>query len=112
MAKINVLLLAALIGSSLWLVKTAYEARRVFAEIHRAEQEGLRLEGERTRLEAERQTQATTQSVERSARQRLAMRTVTPAVTMYEGQATATLIESKDPKKTPASGKPAAGAAR
>lgn len=119
MAKLNVLLLVAVIASALWLVKTAYDARRVFADIHRAEQDGLRLEGERTRLEAERQTQATTQSVERTARQRLAMRTVTPAVTMYEGQATPTLAPSKDPKaaKSPnaaasASLRPAAGAAR
>jgi cell division protein FtsL len=112
MAKLNVLLLVAVIASALWLVRTAYDARRVFAEIHRAEQEGLRLEGERTRLEAERQTQATTQSVERTARQRLAMRTVTPAVTMYEGQATATLAEPKGAKGAAVGGRPASGAAR
>lgn len=113
MARLNVLLLMAVIASALWLVKTAYDARRIFAEIHRAEQEGLRLDGERVRLEAERQGQATSRRVEATAREKLAMRTVTPAVTMYEGQATATLAPAKDGKGTlPAATKPAAGAAR
>ena len=43
MARLNVLLLMAVIASALWLVRTAYDARRLFAEIHRAEQEGLLL---------------------------------------------------------------------
>ena len=47
------------------------------------ESESLRLTGERSRLEAERQTAATNLRVERTARERLAMRTATPAVTMY-----------------------------
>ncbi|MEK8049376.1 cell division protein FtsL [Ideonella sp. DXS22W] len=114
MARLNVLLLMAVIASALWLVRTAYDARRLFAEIHRAEQEGLRLDGERVRLEAERQGQATSRIVERTAREKLAMRTVTPAVTMYEGQATATLAEPKTAGKAAAkpANAPASGAAR
>ncbi len=115
MGRLNLLLLAALIASALVLIRSAYDSRRLFAEIHRAEVEALRLNGERTRLEAERQAQATTLRVERTAREKLAMRTVTPAVTMYEGQATPTLVETKDPKAAKganASAKPAAGAAR
>lgn len=83
MSRLNVLLLLALIVSSLFLIRSAYDARRLFAEIHKSEVEATRLEGEFKRLEAERQAQATSLRVERTARERLAMRTVTPAVTMY-----------------------------
>lgn len=84
MTRLNLLLLAAVIASALFLVKTAYDARHLFTELHRADTEALRLDGERTRLEAERQLQATNLRVERTARERLKMATVTPAVTMYE----------------------------
>ncbi|HSW07491.1 cell division protein FtsL [Aquabacterium sp.] len=83
MTRINLLLLLAVIGSSLVLIRSAYDSRRLFAEIHRTELEASRLEGEYKRLEAERQAQATSLRVERTAREKLAMRTVTPAVTMY-----------------------------
>ena len=86
MTRINILLLLAVMASALLLVKTAYEARRLFTEIHRADVETLRLAGEQKRLEAERQLQATNLRVDRSARERLQMRTASPAVTMYEGQ--------------------------
>lgn len=83
MSRLNLLLLVALVASSLLLIRSAYGARRLFAEIHRAEVEAERLAGESKRLEAERQAQATSLRVERSAREKLAMRTVTPGVTMY-----------------------------
>ncbi|NRF71524.1 cell division protein FtsL [Aquincola sp. S2] len=83
MNRLNLLLLVAVIASSLLLIRSAYDARRLFAEIHKAESEALRLEGEYKRLEAERQAQATSLRVERTAREKLAMRTVTPAVTLY-----------------------------
>ena len=86
MTRWNILLLLALTASSLVMVKTAYDARRLFSEIHRAETEALRLEGDHRRLEADRQLQATNLRVERTARERLKMSTATPAVTMYEGQ--------------------------
>lgn len=83
MTRLNLLLLLAVIASSLVLIKTAYDARRLFAEMHRAEVEAQRLAGEHQRLEAERQIQATSLRVDRSARDKLAMRPVTPAQTMY-----------------------------
>ena len=84
MTRFNLLLLLALIASALVLVRASYDARRLFNENHRAETESLRLAGEHKRLEAERQLQATNLRVERSARERLKMRTATPAITMYE----------------------------
>lgn len=90
MTKFNVLLLLAVVGSALLLVSTAYDARRVFTDLHRADLEALRLQGEQKRLEAERQLQATNLRVERTAREKLRMATATPAVTMYEGRVAAT----------------------
>jgi cell division protein FtsL len=89
MTRLNLALLFAVIASALVLVNAAYDARRLFTEIHRAEVESLRLEGEHKRLEAERQLQATNLRVERTAREKLRMATATPAVTMYEGRAAA-----------------------
>jgi cell division protein FtsL len=83
MSRLNLLLLLVLVISSLFLIRSAYDARRLFADIHKAEVEAMRLDGEYKRLEAERQAQATRLRVERTAREKLQMRTVTPAVTMY-----------------------------
>ena len=83
MTRLNFALLLALIASAMFLVRTAYDARRLFAELHQAEVEASRLAGEAKRLEAEREAQATSLRVERTAREKLAMRTVTPAITMY-----------------------------
>lgn len=83
MTRLNVLLLLALIVSSLVLVKTAYDARRLYSEIDRAKNEQARLDAEYKRLEAERQAQATNLRVEKVARERLAMRLANPAVTQY-----------------------------
>lgn len=83
MSRVNMLLLLALIASSLYLVRTAYESRRLFNEIDRAKNEAARLDSEFKRLEAERQAAATHLRVERTAREKLAMRNATPAVTVY-----------------------------
>jgi cell division protein FtsL len=81
--RVNVLLAAGLIGSSLLLVNSAYETRRLFSALERAKAEQRQLESEYKRLDAERQVQSTHLRVERVARERLQMRTVTPAVTHW-----------------------------
>jgi cell division protein FtsL len=83
MTRVNLLLTLALLASALYLVRTAYESRRLFAELDRSRNEAARLDTEYKRLEAERQAAATHLRVERTARERLAMRTATPAVTLY-----------------------------
>ncbi|MEF7614865.1 cell division protein FtsL [Aquincola sp. MAHUQ-54] len=85
MTRLNLLLLAALLASCLYLVKTTYDTRRLFAEVERAKNVHARLEVDFKRLEAERQAQATHLRVEKVARDRLSMRTATPAVTQYVG---------------------------
>ena len=83
MNRLNLLLLAAVLGSSLLLVNSAYEARRVFAALDQAQKENRQLDAEFKRLDAERQAQATNLRVEKVAREKLRMRTATPAVTAY-----------------------------
>ena len=81
--KTALILLPVLLASCLALVHSAYESRRVFAELDLARQEQHRLEADFRRLDAERQAQATHQRVENVAREKLHMRTATPAVTAY-----------------------------
>ena len=83
MTRLNMILVLALLASSLYLVRTAYDSRRLFAELDKAKNEAARLDTESKRLEAEREAQATSLRVERTAREKLAMRTATPAVTVY-----------------------------
>jgi len=83
MTRVNLLLLLGLLASSLYLVRTAHDSRRLFAELDKSKNEAARLDTEHKRLEAEREAQATSLRVERTARDRLSMRTATPAVTVY-----------------------------
>ena len=83
MTRINLLLMLALLISSLYLVRTAYDSRRLFAELDKARNQAARLDTDAKRLEAEREAQATNLRVERTAREKLAMRSATPAVTVY-----------------------------
>jgi cell division protein FtsL len=80
---VNLLLLIALLASCLYLVKTAYESRRLFHALDRARFEQGQLDSEFKRLDAERQAQATHLRVEKMAREKLRMRTAAPAVTFY-----------------------------
>ena len=83
MTKLNILLAIALLGSCLLLVKTAYESRQLFAALDQARLERQQLDAEYKRLDSEAQAQATHLRVERTARERLQMRSATPAVTFY-----------------------------
>jgi cell division protein FtsL len=105
MTKFNLLLLVAVMASAFALIRSAYDTRRLFAENHRAEMESRTLAGEHTRLEAERQLQATNLRVERTAREKLQMRTMTPAVMMFEDAS----VSAPPPAvlaSAPAAGKP------
>ena len=83
MTRLNLVLLVALLGSSVYLVRVSYESRRLFAALDRAQGEERSLDHESERLKTELRSQATPLRVERTARDRLAMRTATPAVTQY-----------------------------
>ncbi|MEO6407744.1 MAG: cell division protein FtsL [Burkholderiaceae bacterium] len=83
MTRLNLLLLVVLLFSSVYLVRVAYDSRRLFAELDRAQAEERVLSSDHERLKTERQSQATPLLVERTARDKLAMRSATPAVTQY-----------------------------
>ncbi|MDH5539123.1 MAG: cell division protein FtsL [Rhizobacter sp.] len=83
MTRFNLILLLALLVSSVYLVRVSYDARRLFSELDRARAEERVLVHEQERLKSELQTQATPLRVERAARDKLAMRNATPAVTQY-----------------------------
>ena len=80
-SRITLVLLAAVMVSGYYLVRSSYESRRLFSELDRAQNEGRKLEADHQRLLAERHAQATNLRVEQVARERLKMRPVSPAIT-------------------------------
>jgi cell division protein FtsL len=83
MMRMSLLLLAALVGSALYLVGVQYESRRLFTELDKARADARRLETEFGRLQVAKREQATSARVEQIARDKLQMRQVTPAITNY-----------------------------
>ena len=83
MTRLNLVLLIALLVSCIYLVRVSYESRRLFAALDKAQSEERALDHESERLKTELRSQATPLRVERTARDRLAMRAATPAVTQY-----------------------------
>ena len=77
------MLLAAVMVSALYVVRVQYDSRRLFTDLDRANAEAHRLETERARLEVEKRAEATSLRVEKLARDKLAMRSITPAITEY-----------------------------
>lgn len=83
MTRLNLMLLLAVLVSSLYLVNVQYESRRLFSELDKAHSEAHRIEADKERLQVEKRAQATPLRVETLARDRLQMHTVTPAITHY-----------------------------
>lgn len=83
MARLNLVLLLAVLVSAMYLVHTQYQSRRLFTELDRAVAEARRLDTEHQRLQVEKRAQATPLRVEKLARAQLNMRTATPAITQY-----------------------------
>ncbi|MES3003285.1 MAG: cell division protein FtsL [Pseudomonadota bacterium] len=81
--RLNIVLLLAVMASALFLVKTQYESRRLFAELDRANSDARKLEVEHERLQVEKRAQATPLRVEKLAKEQLQMRTASPAITQY-----------------------------
>lgn len=81
MSRINLILMIAVLASGIYMVRSAYDARRLFTELDRAQTEARRLDADYQRLMADRQAQATNLRVEQVARERLKMRTISPEIT-------------------------------
>ncbi len=97
MTRLNLLLLLALVASSLYLVNVSYDVRRQFTQLDKAQSEARQLDTEFDRLKTEQQSQATPLRVEKAAREKLAMRSASPTVTHYVTGASVLL-----PSATPA----------
>jgi cell division protein FtsL len=83
MTRLNLVLLLAVLLSAMYLVNVQYESRRLFAEIDRAMLDARKIDAEKDQLLADRRAQATPLRVEKLAKERLQMRTATPAITHY-----------------------------
>lgn len=83
MIRLNLVLLSAVTCSALYLVSTQYESRRLFVALEAAQNLSRTLSSEYASLDSDRRAQATPLRVEKLAKERLAMRTATPAVTYY-----------------------------
>jgi len=83
MTRLNLVLLAAVVASALYLVRVQYESRRLYTEIERAQNEFRKLEIDHERLQVDKRAQATSARVEKLAREQLQMRPATPAITTY-----------------------------
>jgi len=99
-----ILLVLALVVSSLVLVRTSYDSRRVFTELDRARAAQRKLDADFKRLDAEAQAQATHLRVEKMAREKLGMRTASPAVTeaIVDMVTAGSYLASGRPSTTPA----------
>ena len=83
MTRLNVLLLLVLLVSCGYLVTVAHESRQLFADLDKTQSEARLLDSDYERLKSEKQSQATPLRVEKTAREKLAMRGASPAVTRY-----------------------------
>lgn len=83
MTRLNFVLLLAVMASAFYLVRTQYESRRLYAELEKVNAQYAKLEAENERLQVEKRGQATPLRVEKLAKDKLQMRTVTPAITQY-----------------------------
>ncbi|HAL38754.1 MAG TPA: cell division protein FtsL [Polaromonas sp.] len=83
MARLNLVLLLAVLASALYLVHTRYESRRLYVELEKAAAQSRKIEADKERLQVERRAQATPLRIEKLARDRLQMRTATPDITQY-----------------------------
>lgn len=83
MTRFNLVLLFCVIGSALYLVHTQYESRRLYVELEKAAAHSKKIEADTERLQVEKRAQATPIRVEKMAKERLQMHTVTPAITQY-----------------------------
>ena len=79
----NLLLTLAVMLTALYLVHVQYESRRLYVELERAQAQARKIEVAHESLQAEKRAQATPLRVERLAKDKLQMHSVTPAITQY-----------------------------
>ena len=83
MTRLNLVLLAAVLGSAFYLVHLQYESRRLYVAMDRARSLSERLAADHEQLVVQKRAQATPARVQQLATRQLQMRPVTPGVTQY-----------------------------
>ena len=83
MTRLSLFLMLWVMASALYVVRTQYEFRRLYVELEKAGAQSRKLDMENDRLQVEKRAQATPLRVEKLAKERLQMRTTTPAITQY-----------------------------
>jgi cell division protein FtsL len=81
--RVNLLLTLSVLATALYLVHVQYESRRLYVELEKAAAQARKLQVAHESLQAEKRGQATPLRVERLAKDKLHMHTVTPAITQY-----------------------------
>ncbi|MBW8721828.1 MAG: cell division protein FtsL [Polaromonas sp.] len=106
MARLNFVLLLAVLASALYLVRTQYESRRLYVELEKATADARKIETDSERLQVEKRAQATPLKVEKLAKEKLQMRTVTPAITQYVTYKDEPVAAASVPASAPGGAKP------
>jgi cell division protein FtsL len=83
MLRLNILLIALLVGSCVWLIRSSHESRRLVYEFEKSQSAARELQLDFERLELDKRAQATPLRVEKLAREKLRMFGNNPAVTHY-----------------------------
>jgi len=97
MGRLNLVLLLAVLASALYLVHIQYESRRLYVELEKAGAQSRKIQTESERLQVEKRAEATPLKIEKLARDRLQMRTTTPAITEYVKYKSAANASQKAP---------------
>ncbi len=98
MARLNLVLLLAVIASALYLVRVQYDSRRLYMQTEKALSEARQLDTDRERLLAAKRGQATPLRVEDIAKNQLQMRPASPAITQYVTQGAAPALAGEGAK--------------
>jgi cell division protein FtsL len=87
MTRFNFFLLLAVLASSLYLVNVQYQSRQLYSDLDKARSLARGIETDNERLQVEKRAQAAPLRIEKLAKEKLQMRTVTPAITHYASYA-------------------------
>lgn len=90
--RLSLLLIAAIMVSAFFVVRTQYESRRLVMQLETAQRDAHLLQVEQDRLQAEARQAVNTQRVDQVARQRLGMFAAPPGATEYVKQGSATAM--------------------
>ena len=82
MGRLNLMLLALLIGCALSVITSQHQARKLFIELEVEQGTAMKLEEERTQLQVEQSTWATHKRIESVASKTLGMKLPDPATTV------------------------------